>query len=115
MKKTLIVLVLGILSTTLYAQDLHRFKSESDLYGFKDATGKVVITAKYEYALSFSDGLARVRSNGKYGYINKTGKMVIPAIYDATYGFSKGPNGRAKVTLSGKYFFIDKSGKTVHP
>jgi len=46
-------------------------------WGFIDKTGKEVIPCTYDYAESFSDGLAKVTINGKANFIDKTGKVVI--------------------------------------
>jgi hypothetical protein len=62
--------------------------------------------------MNFSEGLARVKLNGKYGYIDKTGKEVIPCKYDNAENFSE---GLAIVMLNDKYGFIDKTGKEVTP
>jgi len=78
----------------------------------KYKVGKVVISLKYDWAGSFSEGLAPVRLNGKYGYINKSGKLVLPLKYQSAGFFSE---GLAHVKLFGKYGFIDKSGKVVVP
>ena len=42
-------------------------------WGFIDVTGKIAVDPDFDYAFSFSDGMARVRKGpwhtGKYGYI----------------------------------------------
>ena len=62
---------------------------------------------KYDYADSFSWGLALVRINGKYGYINKSQDEIIPCIYEDARSFEQ---GRAKVELNGERFQIDYRG-----
>jgi KWG repeat domain protein len=78
----------------------------------KYKVGKVVISLKYDWAGSFSEGLAPVRLNGKYGYINKSGKLVLPLKYEDAWDFRE---GLAPVRLNGKYGYINKSGKLVLP
>ena len=78
----------------------------------KYKVGKVVISLKYDWAGSFSEGLAPVRLNGKYGYINKSGKLVLPLKYEDAWDFSE---GLAPVELSGMWGYINKSGKLVIP
>lgn len=61
-------------------EGLVRF-SEKGLFGFKNASGKVVIPAKYFAAREFSCGFAPVRlnsfaENGRYVYIDHAGKPV---------------------------------------
>ena len=50
-------------------------------WGFIDKTGSFVINPQFDFAWSFSDGLAAVRigdyETGKYGFIDKTGSFVI--------------------------------------
>ncbi len=81
-------------------------------YGYVNKTGKEVIPFKYDYAYSFSEGLAAVKLNGKWRYIDKTGKEVIPLKYDNADSFSE---GLAVVKLNGKWCYIDKTGKEVIP
>lgn len=92
-------------------------------WGFRDATGKMVIPAEYCQVCGFSEGLAAVqlyadaerkdgvRKEGKWGYIDKSGKMVIPAIY--TNMPSAFNSGLAVVTnKEDAAYYIDKSGAT---
>ena len=98
-------------SLTKAATNLIRFHDQtSKKYGYKDENGNIVIPAKYDDALDFSDGLALVKIKGKYGFIDKTDKLVIPAKYDDAWWFK---NGKAKVTLNGREFYIDKNGNEV--
>ena len=90
-----------------------QFKDNSDKYGFSDRENReLLIPANYDYAYSFSEGLASVRKDGKYGYIDKSGKTVIPFIHDGASPFCK---GLAKIEKDGKYGYIDKSGKELIP
>ena len=73
----------------------------------------------------FSEGLTRVKRNGKMGYANKYGQIVIPCIYDYAKWFD---GGVAEVTFdateyldgdehtiveSKEWFTIDKRGQEV--
>ncbi|MDE5634477.1 MAG: WG repeat-containing protein, partial [Muribaculaceae bacterium] len=71
---------------------------------------KIVIPAKYDFAGTFSEGLAYEKINGKYGFIDKNGNLVIPAKYDDAWYFR---NGKARVKLKNIVFYIDKNGKEV--
>ena len=75
----------------LIAEDDAKYQryEENGLYGFKK-DGAVVIPAKYNFADSFSEGLARVVINGKWSYIDKSGKEVIHLKYDFADYFSEG-------------------------
>jgi antitoxin component YwqK of YwqJK toxin-antitoxin module len=55
--------------------------SKDGKWGFIDAKGAVAIPFEYEYAGSFSDGLAAVGIGGRVGYVNGSGEVVIAAIY----------------------------------
>ncbi len=86
--------------------------------GFIDKSGKIVIPLEYDYAYSFSEGLAAVAEyNGKklkYGYIDQDGEVSIPFEYDLALPFSDGLAAVAKENNGDwKWGFISKSGKVV--
>ena len=80
----------------------------NNFYWIYDEVTKFML--KYDDANNFSEGLARVKLNGKYGYIDKQGTEVIPLKYDYANNFSE---GLALVGLADKYGFIDKQGTEV--
>jgi WG containing repeat len=81
------------------------------LWGFCDRfISSTVIKCQYDTTMAFTEGLGRVRQNGKYGFVDKTGKLVIPAKFDAADAFAE---GFAAVFADGKSFFIDKKGVDV--
>ena len=82
----------------------------SPRYGYIDKTGKMVIEPEFEEARHFSEGLARVKVNGKWGYINESGKIVIKPQFENAREFSE---GLARIRLNKKWGYIDKSGKLV--
>ncbi len=43
-------------------------------YGLIDKTGQVVLDLEYDWANSFSEGLAKVAKDGEYFFIDKNGK-----------------------------------------
>src|SRR5258705_145734 len=55
-----------------------------------DQTGRVVISAQFDEAGSFSEGLAPVRIGASYGYIDKQGKTVVKPQFDFAGSFSEG-------------------------
>lgn len=121
MLKTLIIgLFLLVLGTIANAQVLSSFKDSGGRFGFKDASGKIIVPAKYDSVGFFSEGLAYVnigynaasRQNGKFGFIDVSGKLVVSLKYDYAAGFS---GGLAKVALAGKYGFIDRTGRESVP
>ena len=58
--------------------------------GFINEHGKVVIPARYEDALPFSEGLAAVKHEGRWGYIDRNGKEIIPYSYRTAESFHGG-------------------------
>jgi WG containing repeat len=79
--------------------------------GYIDKAGKIIIPARFDNAINFSEGLAAVEIDKKYGCIDVNGKIVIPPRFDYIDEFK---NGLAEITLDrlekGK---IDKTGKIV--
>jgi hypothetical protein len=58
--------------------------------GFINERGRVVIPARYEGALPFSEGLAAVSHEGRWGYINRSGEQVIPYLFRTAESFRGG-------------------------
>jgi hypothetical protein len=99
------------------AQQLRMFEQDSK-WGFKDASGKVVIPAQYGTTDGFtSDGLAKVGNKEagawKYGVIDQTGKLVIPIAYDKLG--RRFTSGRLWAYSNGKWGLLDNTGKLVVP
>ena len=55
-----------------------------------DLTYTVLISARYEDAQSFSEGLAAVKQGGLWGYVDEKGNTVIPFQYSYAFSFSEG-------------------------
>lgn len=102
-------------------------------FGYIDATGKLVIDARFDLAEKFSEGLAAVNlggqwhpgppggmgpppppPGGKWGFIDKTGKIIVEPRFEhfepAIGNFSE---GLAHVFSDGSWDYIDKEGRTV--
>jgi hypothetical protein len=62
------------------------------------------------FGVGLSEGLARIRSNGKVGYIGSNGKILIAAKFDEGGRFSE---GLARVLIEGKWGYINKTGSLV--
>lgn len=88
-----------------FSEDLAAVKDDG--WGFIDGTGQFVIANTFEYAESFSEGLAAVVKDGGYGFVNKKGEMVIEPIYELVLPFS---NGLALVKLRDKIGYLNKNG-----
>lgn len=78
-------------------------------WGFIDPSGRFVIPPTYNWAESFSNGLARVQAIG-WGYTDKNGKLIIPTKFTHANNFSE---GLATVKYFGKWGAIDRTGKFV--
>ena len=79
-------------------------------WGYIDTTGKVVSEPQWDWAWSFSEGLACVAKDRKWGYIDTTGKVVIEPQWYLPENFS---DGLAGIYKDEKYGFIDTTGKVV--
>ena len=84
-----LLLVLALtLSAALAAPTVYGYQEglakagENGLWGFADATGKVVIPIQYQSVLDFTLGTALVRSDNKMGLIRQDGLSLIPPEYD---------------------------------
>ncbi|SAL87411.1 KWG Leptospira [Caballeronia arvi] len=78
-------------------------RAQRGKFGFIDKAGRLAINPQYDFASSFSDGLAVVEVDGKYGYIDHTGNMIIEAQFEQADSFSE---GLAWVRLGTKFGFI---------
>lgn len=89
-------------------------KPNTELWGYCDYDGKVVLDAKYKFKTAFYDGYARVTAeNGKgIDYIDKTGKVIYSSSFQSTVliPFSKDKD-YAYIEDRSKYYLVDKSGK----
>jgi len=82
--------------------------SRDDKYGYLDLKGKIAIPLEYDFADSFSRGLALVKMGMKWGYIDRDGHTRIPFIFDKAGPFA---SGLAPAQIAGESGFIDKSGR----
>ena len=106
-------------------------------FGYIDRTGEFVIEPQFPDAISFSDGMARVVTEGpcmylpdgacadprlvgpagggalvscKFTYVDKTGRAITQARFDYARDFSE---GLAPVRIRSQWGFIDKTGALV--
>lgn len=63
---------------------------QSSAYGYMDANGEVVITAQYDEASPFYEGLAIASKNEKYGLINKKNEVILPFQFIEITAYSSG-------------------------
>jgi len=84
---------------------------DDELYGYIDATGRMVINPQFGWALEFTpEQLAAVSVGDRWGYIDKTGKLIINPQFNLALSFSE---GLALVVTEEQYGYIDKTGKYV--
>lgn len=131
MKQLFLSLMLISFVGVVKGQDLQFFEGENGKLGLKNSKGILVVEAKYDYAESFSDGMAVVNigsewlddpfvpwpEGGKWGYINEQGEEVIALQYDATRSFSEG-RGIYIVKVADRdfrYGYLDNQGEIITP
>lgn len=99
-----------------FSEDVAAVEVKKDKWGYIDATGKIIIKPEYEFVLSFSEGLAAVKSKGKWGFIDKLGHFVVPPLYDEVEDFnvmSRFAGGLTRMVYNKKMCYIDRSGKII--
>lgn len=78
----------GMLDVRDLKEDLAPYRASNKLFGFIDATGKIVIEANYVSVGYFSNGLAWVKNDANMvGFVDKTGKLVIESVYSMVKEF----------------------------
>jgi len=89
---------------------------ENDKWGFKSASGQVVIKPRFDMADDFlPEGIAAVTDDRGWAYINMKGKIIIrPFVFDNGPDYFR--EGLARFELHGKFGFFDKKGSvTIRP
>jgi hypothetical protein len=80
--------------------------------GYLDANGNVLVEAKWDDSLRFSEGLSPAqKSEGKkrkYGYVNLKGELTIPIEWDGAWEFKEGLAPVKKGLIWG---YLNQSGK----
>jgi len=80
------------------------------LYGFRNASGQIVIDPRFDQAWHFVDGLARVQVGGKWGFIDRSGRMAIEPAFDVAWDFN---NGLARVKVGERFGYLNTDGEYV--
>jgi hypothetical protein len=106
-----------------YQEELSRY-IQTGRIGFINRKCEVIIAARFEFVLPFSEGMAAFCvgcekskhgehssiKGGIWGYVDTTGRTVIAPVYEKANSFI---DGRAKVQFDGQEFQIDKDGKPI--
>ncbi|MGL5722233.1 MAG: WG repeat-containing protein [Brevinema sp.] len=71
------------------SENISRFRNNG-LYGFVNASARVIIPASFTEAENFQNGLAAVKVGGVYGFINPRGEFAIPPRFDTVESFNEG-------------------------
>ena len=74
---------------------------------FIDKAGRVITRQRFDYARSFSEGLAPVKIERLWGFIDKQGVLKIPPKFEDAEPFS---SGLSRIRSNGLYGYADKSG-----
>jgi len=99
----------GQADTTRVGARLYQIRV-NQLYGYIDATGRTIISPRFDEAGDFAEGLARARVEDKWGFIDTTGTFVIAPRFTLALDFSQ---GLAAVSVEGKWGYIDRTGAWV--
>jgi hypothetical protein len=83
---------------------------EDGKWGYKNASGQVVIKPRFHMANDFlPEGIAAVTDDRGWGYIDTKGRVVIrPFVFDNGPDYFR--EGLARFELRGKFGFFDKKG-----
>lgn len=93
-------------ASSLYSEGLaptHDF--DTNLYGYTDQDGHVIVEPRYDYAAPFHNGFARVMRDGLWGFVDARGCEVIPPVYlyardfDAVGAWVQTGSGRLLISL----------------
>lgn len=85
-------------------------KSIRWVFGYIDEYGKNNIFIHLDSASDFSEGLSRIKFEGRYGYIDKNLSEVIETKYESASNFSEGMAG---IKINKRWGYIDKNGNTI--
>lgn len=83
-------------------------------FGYINREGKITIEPKFDAAMDFSEGLARVAMNEKWGFINRKGRIAIAPRFEHAQRFQEGlAMVQVNKTTKRSWGFIDGKGRMV--
>lgn len=146
MKTKLVLLIMLALHLHAFAQEAPRGTQLKPVYvngrwGYADQRGEVVIAARFDAALPFAGGIARVgvldeelpeigtSPNIKWGYIDERGRVLVELRYTVLHDFSEGLAAAAVLDAERperprfgrgdrrnlKWGYVDRGGREVIP
>lgn len=93
---------------------LYPVQSADGLWGYADASGRTVVTPRFDLAAAFNEGRAAVRVGGRWGYADPAGRLVVPVLYAEAGPFAQGRGRVALGTGDGRrYGFVAPDGTVV--
>lgn len=118
-KIKVILLYFALITVSCFSKE--HIPDSKAIWGYMDKEGNMAIDFRFsdeDDTGNFSDGLTKIKINGKYGFIDKTGKIAIEPQFVRAEDFSE---GLAVVSVKNKYDkyecekygYIDKTGKFV--
>ena len=110
-----VFLFLGLAAQECRAQGKLVAFEKGSKWGYKNASGKVVIQPQFDMANDFSpDGIAAVVDDQGWAYINQKGRIVIrPFVIDNGPDYFK--EGLARFRIDNKFGFFDPKGNITIP
>ncbi len=107
MKRSVIFLLVFLLTGTAFSQQLTSFRDKNGKYGFRDSKEKVRVKAVWDAVEKGFAGRYPVKQNDKWGYVDGKGQLVVPPIYDQAIG--------RRVLKGDKWALINAKGEIVTP
>lgn len=87
-------------------------KGKKEKYKFLNNRGELLFERSFDEVGLFSEGLAKVKAQGKWGYMDKSGHLRIPHLFDDARDFAEGLAG---VKTKGRWGFINPYGTFAIP
>jgi hypothetical protein len=92
------------------------FDESTRMWGYVDKTGEYRIRPSFQFASSFSEGLAAASPDGgKWGYLNPAGEWTIKPQFDAAQDFSGGLAAVKIGGATGHWGYVDRTGQFAIP
>lgn len=80
MKRSLFLVIAALWAISAFCQEL-RPRSQGELWGFADGSGRFVIQPVYQKVQEFHNGIAVVAKDSGVGWIDPQGKEVVRPLY----------------------------------
>ncbi len=95
------------------SEGLFLVRDTSNLLGYVNSHGEIVIPCEFDEAQAFIEGFAAVsKPKEGFGFINTSGALIVPFKYDTVHQFNE---GMATVKLGNNYGFVNTNGELALP